>query len=216
MTSAVTQQILAGVAGVSTLTFATSATSTNAALSIPADAATGDLAVVCDGYVNGSPQAVPSGWTACRAATAATSGSFTYNTRTMYRVLQAGDAGAAITALTGSTFRRAIAVFRRGAGISSVTLSSWSGQSVAGAPTNQTIPALGQTPPILLIGCTVFGLNDTASLTMNPTENGTVSTTKVVLKYKIYNTGETPANNTVSGAASDPVTGMHSGYFLVT
>lgn len=132
---------------------------------LPVGSAAGDLAVLFDLSLGGSPAFVtPSGFTAVVSDTWTAE---TALARISYGILSASDITAGvITGMTaGNVERKTIVAFRPSDAITSVVASTPNTYNGATDPPNQTVSASGQPIPLIVIGCQGedFGTLDMAS-----------------------------------------------------
>ena len=175
-----------------------SASSTGPTIVIPASAAAGDLAVLCD-YAwktlgSGDPgDVVPTGWTGLITDYDGDHARI----RCSYKVLVGGDPGATVTGMNSTEEDKVMFVFRPSQSIVTVTPSTWLADATSGDPASQAISASGQATPIIVIGCAVARNNTVAFSTESPAFDAKVanSDANMLVGYKIYNTA--PADHTV-------------------
>lgn len=188
-------------AGVPSLSFNTSASSTSSTITIPAGAEIGDIAVLFD-YAGNSNSiipstVVPSGWTSVSNKSSDT----TAGTRAIvsYKKLVSGDPGASITGMNGVIFKaKQILVFSPSSGISTVTVAGLAETIADAAPAAQSVAA--QTLNYVVIGCASNGAyNPTWTTTWYDGTYG--GTTRVDLAYKLFNAS--PASVTMDFTAGD-------------
>jgi hypothetical protein len=138
------------------LTFVASAfqpTTSSSAITIPATAAVGDIAILFDRQNStGQAQVTPSGWTQITTALSATTGSNRLRITISYRILTAGQPGTSITG-QGSVARKIMVVYRPSTAITTATvLTNSSSVSIAStaAASNLTTDLTAETlRPIL-------------------------------------------------------------------
>jgi len=194
------------VAGVTSLSFVNSAEA-GGAITIPADAAVGDLAVLLEGA--SSSNGIVTGWTPMLSNGIANAN---------YKVLVSGDPGDTINGSSGSGQDKIMLVFRPNGVISSVAFSTWLFEATSGNPTPQAVSASGQPAPLVVIGA-VYKANSTVSFNAGTTPAFDAqiarSDNDLVVGYKIYNSA--PANHTVDCDDFGSFThALFSGYIRVS
>lgn len=184
-------------------------------ITIPSSSAVGDFAVLFDLGEGGPPSLVtPSGWT---NAMDYSSGGFRLAVH--YKVLVSGDPNLSITGMVGSIrTTKMMLVFDATGNIASVSTPTFSREITAGNPSSQTISASGQSPIVLAMAGTYAATP--AFTTASPSFDGSQSIPAdsswgVVMGYKIYGVGSSPASHTVDVADTGNSNGLWSGYFKI-
>tara|TARA_R110000822_G_scaffold27790_2_gene82673 strand:+ start:14309 stop:14926 length:618 start_codon:yes stop_codon:yes gene_type:complete len=179
--------------GSQTLTFVDSATSTSSTITMPAGAAENDIAFLADFPDGGGPpDSIPTGFSAIA------SGRWdSVRLRTSYKILGAGEGGSTITGMNGATSNsKVLLVFRPGTA-ATVAVSTWGNEPTSGNPSQQTISASGQTPPLVAIG--VSATTGTPAFSVEtPSFSANVTSSHVKVGYTIYNSS--PSDHTVDHA----------------
>lgn len=185
---------------VSAVTFVNSASSTGSTITVPADAAAGDIAVLYDiaQMTAGLPTLViPSGWT-----NQANSSVNTTRAAVATKLLGSGDPGAVITGMNGNNRnKKGIVVFRPDTPVMSVTASTFTSAVVDSPSDNpqQTISASGKSTPLIVLGGTGTGSTGTVSFSVaSPAFDSTVATaSELTIGYKLYAAGSSPSDHSI-------------------
>ena len=179
-----------------TLSFFNSATSSATTITAPTSISAGALIILVDHARNtsGTPTSVtPTGFTLITGGSI-TGGDNLTRTNLTYKIADGSEGGTSITGMAGTNFvRKTMFVFN--GGIASVTPSTVSSSGITdGDPAAQNVASGTGTPPLVVIGSAICK-NVNPTLSMSPTEDGSVSNGRVVTGYKIYNSS--PANVSV-------------------
>jgi hypothetical protein len=165
------------------MSFISSNASFTSTITVPT-ANIGDVAVLWD-YSTTTTLTVPSGWT--QIITATTTG---IRLTVSYKRLVSGDSGSTITGMAGTT-RKGIALFRGNVIPTTITPTTFGSQATTVSPSSQTMTAGGSAPYIYFSGF-AFTLSQ-PSLTWSPagtpTSVSSVSSSGVVGRFQIYNSG---------------------------
>lgn len=139
-------------AGQIPLEFVDSRAVKTASIAMPAASAVGNLAVLFDFARNASSsvpsEVVPSGWTKLAGDTDP-SGSNANRSCVSYKVLGAGDIGATITGMSGSTTAKIIVVFTCP---KTPAVSNWGAQNASTTPASRSLPASSIGKPLIVFG----------------------------------------------------------------
>ena len=193
------------IAPATSVTFVNSTASTTASITIPANAQTGDIAILAHGGGDRDSQLVPntpSGWNVIAAGAAPLGRIVAPAMGLFYKVLSSSDLASPTLTLGPSyagAFRKLIAVFRADIpltteGVSAVSLNS---EFTLGDPSPQTISISGQTLPVIAF---VNHYSDAAvaprssSVVMSEIQGGS---TAHWFRYQTYNANSNPPNITV-------------------
>jgi hypothetical protein len=127
--------------------FVNSATSSTSAITIPADAAIGDVCIYLDSAQSTTATAptsvTPTGFTLQNTASNSTTTGLTMTSS--YKILVSGDPGSSVTGMNGSASNNKIVlVFRPNVPISSIITGGGKIQATAVAPTSQILGLLGE------------------------------------------------------------------------
>jgi hypothetical protein len=188
-----------------TLTQVLSSTSTTNTITAPSGIQAGDLIIMVDsggGGVETNPPAdvTPSGFTRIGTSLTFDGGTFGPSVRQnlWYKIANGTEGGVSLTGLNAVVAdNKVIAVFRGNKPISSVILSTPTGQATGGNPTAQNIDAASGAAPLVAIAA--YGAPDDTIPTRTFTVGGVAAKDGEVnssggcyLAWKIYNTA--PAN----------------------
>jgi hypothetical protein len=203
--------------GVSSVTFVNSASSTGSTITIPADAAAGDIAVLYDlaQMSSGLPTLVtPSGWTNRVNSTINTTRSAVAT-----KVLVGGDPGLSITGMDGnSSDKKMIVVFRPDVPIVTVTASTFSSEVTNGDAALQTVSASGVSPPVIVLGGNGLANLGSASIpfsTASPAFDATVvAASNLTIGYKLYSSA--PADHSIDIDDEGFNNSLWSGYLALS
>ena len=180
------------------LSFVASAESASSAITIPATAQVGDLAVLFDyAWVNPGPatDVTPSGWTNIAGNAAA---SF-YRYRVTYKIVALGEPGSSVTGMAGTQNDKVMLVFRDSGGpILSVTPSTWNAPAPVNTdPGSQSVLASGGNVPLIVLGMAAIDAGTAAFSTASPAFDGTAANSQsdILAGYKLYD--NSPADHTI-------------------
>lgn len=180
-----------------TFTFRASAVSNAATITIPGGVQDNDFGILIDiaDNVGTTPTAVtPTNWT--NRYNQADSGLFS-RTMVSSKVLTAAEASSSITGMDDSTEDKVMLVFTPSRAIVTATFSSLTYQGTASNPTAQTVSALGQPSPLIVIGGSDISGGTAAFTTASPAFDATVATADadLIVGYKMYDSS--PQNHTI-------------------
>lgn len=143
-----------------------------------------------------------------------------------YRVCNGTESGTAVANCTGGWGAltspigagRLIVIFRPNRPATSVSFESGGGQITTANPTAQNVEANGQTPPLIVLsGYASTGAIDPRTFT--PAKDGEVgggiNDNQMWIAYKIYNTGDTPADHSID-MDDEGINYLASRYILIT
>ena len=206
----------AGSAALTTLTFVNSAVSNAATITIPADAAAGDLAVLFDYSTHGGAtitDVTPTNWSSDPSMMGTQTGG---RIRVSYKILVGGDPGSSVTGLNDTNYNKVMFIFRGDVAITSVTIGSWHATVTGTDPVSQSVTASGQATPLVVLGGTGSEGNTAAFTTASPAFDATVATAdnNLLGGYKIYNSS--PADHTVDSGDLTTNDGLCSGYLIAS
>lgn len=193
------------------ITFVDSAVSSGTTITVPALAAAGDFAYLVDAAedVSGLPTTVvPGGWTNI----VNTPGANQIRVIHSRKVLAGGDLGAVVTGMNGdSTDQKIMLVFRTVFTIGSVTASTYNQEATPNDPSQQTVTASGQTPPLIVFcSAATDGGGGPAFNVESPALQSKITQGKLLVGYTIYNSS--PANQSIDMADLGPENTLQSGY----
>jgi hypothetical protein len=181
-------------------------TGTASTITIPSNSKIGDLALLFDMSTTVT-DTIPSGWTSISGVT--TSGIRTNISR---KTLESGDIGATITGMAGTT-RKILFVFRPNGPGSTLTVSTPTSEATTATPSNQTVTA-GDSPgttPVISFWCGGSTGSPTVTLAGTTLVNS-ISGSGVAVRYRQWNQGQTPENQTAS--MSDSGTNTFQSFFI--
>jgi hypothetical protein len=195
-----------------TLSFVASAESAAATITIPSSAAVGDLAVLFD-YATGNPtptDVVPTNWTGV-----ATANSTNLNRlRVSYKIIAGGEPGSSVTGMDSTAEDKVMLVFRGDVPINTVTASTWNAECTAGNPADQSVTALSQDTPLIVLGMAAINAGTAAFDVQTPAFTTTVANSEadILAGYRIYNAS--PVSHTIGKADQGADNGLASGYLI--
>lgn len=180
------KMLLRKAAGMPTLSFNTSATSTSNTITIPAGAAVGDIAILRDcASTNYSipSTVVPSGWTSVSNLTG-TSQTGDVRIIVSYKKLLAGDPGSTITGMNGALYNyKTVIILSPSLPISTIAVAGLDETIGDSAPSARNVAA--QTLNYVVIGCAsthAYSPSWTTSW-----YDQTVANNRTSLAFKIFN-----------------------------
>lgn len=187
-------------AGNPSLSFNTSASSTNNTITIPSGAAIGDLAVLLDfagnfaGFI--PTTVVPSGWTSVSNKSSSTNSQGSKSI-VSYKKLVSGDPGSSITGMNGVDYDvKLMVVFTPSFPITTITVAGLAETIADVAPAAQSVAA--QTLNYAVIGCaTNYSYTPSWTATWY---NNTYGSSRGKLAYKLFNAS--PASVTMDFTAT--------------
>lgn len=204
-------------AGITTLTFQNSSTSTAATITLPGSINAGDLIILFDrAQGTSAPAAVtPTGFTQIANFAAST-----IRNVISYKIAAGTESSSSITGMDGNISDAKIALVYRGdAAISTVIINDLATQATDADPTSQVVNASGSPAPLIVLGSYGTSAGGAAfTRTMSPAEDSeiTASANVYYVKRKDYNSS--PADVTVDmndpGSNSNNV--LASFYITVT
>lgn len=195
------------------------ATSETTTVAYPAGIRGGDVALLMDDSVSffSTPASVtPGGFTLINSLTGGSSAPERVN---FWRRVLTGSESGLITGM-GADFDnisvdKVLLIIRGNVAISAVTaLSPWKGQITSGDPTAQTVPASGQTTPLIIVA---MGSSDVVPTftTASPAFDAEITVGLTRFGHKSYNSS--PANLTVDiGVNGGVQNALSSGYLRFT
>jgi hypothetical protein len=181
-------------------------TSTGTTIAMPNSAKVGDYAILFD-TSSATTNTIPSGWTSITGVT--TTG---IRQNISYKKLVSGDLGATITGMA-STTRKVLLVFTPNAPVTTLTISTPISQATTLQPNPQgvTAGASPTTTPVISFWCG-SSTGAPAVTLAGTTMVQSVSTSGVQVRFRQWNQGETPANQTAS--MSDSGTNAFQSFFI--
>jgi hypothetical protein len=192
----------ARAAGLTTISFVASATSTSHTITIPASAQAGDVAILFDAAVSTEAipgDVVPTGWTGIITATNLPNDG--NRVRISYKILAGGDAGASVTSMDGTVADdQVMLVFRGNIAATAVSAEDWEAQATQNNPASQTVNASTEgTRPLVVFGMTHIHNGTAAFSTQSPAFAATVanSDNDLLVGYTIYNSADALSDHTV-------------------
>ena len=170
-----------------------------ATITVPSDAAAGDVAVLWDFAFksSGAPTTVvPSGFSTIFN----NNGTMTYRGIASYKILDGTEASTSLTGMNETEESKILVLFSAGA--ASVAEQDVDSAYSASNPSAQTVTASGGTAPLLVLGfAATRGSAPTAFDTASPAFDAEVVYTPaspyLMLGYKIYNPGDSLSNHSV-------------------
>lgn len=160
-------------------------------ITIPSEAAVGDIAVLYDSTINSASPAptsvVPSGWTSVNDS----AGSFV-RVIASYKLLVSGDPGSTITGMAGTNFQgKSLLIFRKSVVATTVSAFSAAGQVTSGDPTPQVVTSSGGVVPIIVVATYCVGAFSgvLTTPTFTPTATGLFTpVNRVQVAYRVFET----------------------------
>lgn len=167
----------------------TTAYSNAATVTIPSEAAAGDIAVLYDSTMNNAGPApttvIPSGWTSVNDSAATF-----VRVISSYKLLVGGDPGSTITGMTGTFFEgKSLLIFRKTVVATAVSAFSAAGQVTSGNPTAQVVTSSGGVVPIIVVATYSVGAfsGTLTTPTFTPDPTGVFSpVNRVRVAYKVF------------------------------
>lgn len=187
-------------AGLTSLTFVASATSSGSTITVPGTALAGDIAILIDGTTGFKTptNVVPSGWTGIGSLYSVT-GKNGAAIRVSRKILVSGDIGANVTGMHEVSEAKTMIVLRPNATINTVTLGTINNEGTAGNPSSQTVSASGQPTPLVVIGAACTESGTAAFSTASPAFDAELApSVDSKVGYKIYNSS--PADHSIDMA----------------
>lgn len=211
--------------GVSSLTFVGSTTSTGSTIDPHGDTVIGDLAVLVDQKFvlnGGAPAAVvPTGFAQISSLGLTFAAGFfdDEGNRVVISCRKLASTGTITGMSGGDRINKALLIFRPNAEIDAISFSTPNEQATTGNPSPQSVLAVGQSPPILVIGSAAnSGATGAPSLSLSPAVDGTINSvsgpTYLSVPYKIYNSS--PADHSIDANDSGDSNLLQSFYIQVS
>jgi hypothetical protein len=183
-----------------TIPFQASAVSNAPTITTPASVLTNDFGILVDIAYNGTaatPSSVtPTNWTN-RHDTSGAVGTARNRLMVSSKVLTTAEASGSITGMNDDNEDKVMLVFRPSRAIVSATFSTFNSQITSSDPSLQTVSALGQPSPLIVVGL-CYALSSTAAFsTASPAFDATVATgtADLLVGYKVYNSS--PADHSI-------------------
>lgn len=192
-------------------TFVDSAASADSSnITVPAAAQAGDLGVMFDVTLD-TTEVTPSGHTA-----ALTDGPEADSwLKVSYKILTGSEPGNPLTGMNGSQETKKYLVFRPSRSIVSVVSPTWGAEQTPNNPSQQTVSASGQTPPLIVFGLGFCNSNNSFNFSnQSPAFDDVIvgggDNGRLIIGYKIYNTA--PANHSIDMSDQGSGNWLASGY----
>lgn len=169
--------------------------SSSSTITVPATAAAGDIAVLCDSRMGTSSSAVtPTGWT-----NVVNYYNSPYRLMVSYKVLAAGDVGATVTGIASGTITQKIMLIFRPSGLGpSVNSGTFSTAATVNSMSSISTSATGRGVPSVLLATFVDYSSDTANYG-TPAAGFGASTTPAFTVLSQSNTSGTAACKLTAG-----------------
>lgn len=212
---------IADAAGVATISFIASTTSTAATITAPATINAGDLLILFDNNDQLSstpPSVVPTGFTQITVYTG-DDGTVFYKGLISYKIANGTEDSSTITGLASlfSGVRKCLLQFRGNIAITSITPVSIDASFTEGDPASRVVPSASGVVPLIVFAeyfCNSSSIS-AATRTFSPAADGEVNSSNFqYIKYKIYNSS--PADITADLGDNGGGNALSSFYLRVT